>query len=215
MFGRRRVLTGGAALTAAPVRGMAATLPPDPRFEVFRDDIRIGHPAISFHADGDTTVAAVEVEIVVRLGPIPVFRYTHSVRETWHGDRFLSLESDTYNDGTPYHVEAANTGDHVIVATRTVPHAELPPETIPLTHWNQLRMRRPLFNPQDGVPVESTVAPRGEEMVAMADGRAVRAMHYSLVGKIALEDWYDAAGKWIALRSIGHDGSRIEYRLAV
>jgi hypothetical protein len=153
------------------------------------------------------------VEIIVRLGPIPVFRYTHSVREGWRGDRFLSLESETYDDGTPYHVEASNAGDHVIVSTRTVPRVELAAETIPLTHWNHLCMRRPLFNPQDGVRVESTVAPRGEEMVALADGREVRAMHYSLVGKIALEDWYDVAGKWTALSLIGRDGSRIEYRL--
>jgi hypothetical protein len=215
MIGRRQTLIVGAALAVAtPIRGVSAAPPSDLRFEVFRNDSRIGHHTISFHAESDTTVANVAVEIVVRLGPIPVFRYTHAVRETWRGDRFLSLESETYDDGTPYHVEASNAGEHVVVTTRTLPRVELPPETIPLTHWNQLCMRRPMFNPQDGAPVESTVAPRGEEMVALADGREVRATHYSLVGKIALEDWYDAAGKWTALRSIGHDGSRIEYRLA-
>jgi hypothetical protein len=70
-----------------------------------------------------------------------------------------------------------------------------------------------LFNPQDGVPVASTVVARGEDMVPLADGKTVRAAHYSLVGQVALDDWYDDQRRWTALRSIGKDGSTIEYRL--
>jgi hypothetical protein len=52
-------------------------------------------------------------------------------------------------------------------------------------------------------------------MVALADGRMVRAARYSLVGKPALDDWYDDARQWTALRTIGKDGSTIDYRRVV
>jgi hypothetical protein len=216
MIARRGLLVGGAALAATVAsRGVAVTVLPDLRFDVFRNDSNVGHHTISFHADGDTLVANVAVEIVVRFGPIPVFRYNLAARETWRGDRFLSLESETNDDGKSFRVQATNADNQVIVQTEAVPRAVLAPGTIPLTHWNQLCMERPLFNPQDGVPIASTVVARGEEMVPLADGKTVRATHYSLVGKVSLDDWYDAAQRWTALRSIGTDGSRIDYRRVV
>jgi Family of unknown function (DUF6134) len=209
MILRRDLLTGAAALTAIPRPGIAAT---NLLFNVIRNDSDIGQHKISFHADGDLLVANVTVEIVVRLGPIPLYRYTHSVRETWLGDRFISLDSETIDDGKHFRVHAIRIGDQVVIETEAARRAVVSPETIPLTHWNRLCMERPLFNPQDGVPIASKVVALGEEMVALASGTMVRATHYSLVGTIALEDWYDAANQWTALRTIGRDGSRIEYR---
>jgi hypothetical protein len=211
MIGRRTLLAGGAAL-AAPVSGLA--VPPDLRFDVMRNGSLIGHHTIGFHGEGDSLVANVAVDIVVRIGPIPVFRYTLSVREIWRDGRFLSLESETNDDGKHFHVNAGNSGGQVVVETAKAPRAVLPPETIPLTHWNELCMRRKLFNPQDGVPIDSKVVDHGEEMVALANGHEVCATHYALVGKVALDDWYDTDRQWTALRSTGTDGSRIEYRRA-
>ena len=46
-------------------------------------------------------------------------------------------------------------------------------------------MDRPLFNPQDGTAIASSVVARGEDMVPLADGRPVLATRYSLIGKVA------------------------------
>ena len=138
------------------------------------------------------------VEIAVRLGPIVLYRYKHSVRESWRFDQFVNLDSETDDDGKPYRVHAVRDGDHVVVETgegRQVFSAN----TIPLTHWNILCMSRPLFNPQDGVLIDSKIVPRGETMVALADGKMVRASRYSVVGKYSLEDWCDDARQWTAL----------------
>ena len=218
MIARRGLLgkaaaMGTALVAAAPRRGMG--LPPELRFNVMRDGNEIGHHTITFRQDGDMLLANVVVEIVVRLGPIPLFRYHHGVRETWRGGQFIALDSETNDDGKSFKVHAARFGDQVIVETLTAPRVVLGPDTIPLTHWNILCMRRPLFNPQDGLPVDSTIVPRGEEMVPLADGRLVPAAHYSLGGKVVLDDWYDEARQWVALRTAGRDGSKIEYRLAV
>jgi len=105
-IGRRQFLTGGSVLAAAaPIGGMGAAPPSDLHFEVFRNDSRIGHHAINFHTEGDTMVRTSRWKSSCGWGRFRCFRYTHSVREGWRGDRFLSLESETTDDGTPYHVE--------------------------------------------------------------------------------------------------------------
>jgi hypothetical protein len=211
VIGRRALLTGALAVLAP---GCASAMPPELRFNVMRNGSAIGHHVVTFRQDGDTLLASTAVDIAVRFGPLVLFRYTHSVRETWRNGQFVTLDSDTDDNGTPWRVHAVRAGDHVLVEGLEVPARVLPPATVPLTHWNILCTERPLFNPQDGVPVESSVVPRGEDMVPLADGTTVRAAHYSLVGKVALDDWYDDSRVWTALRSVGKDGSTIDYRRA-
>lgn len=213
MVARRGLLAGGAALaTLAPEGSGAVAQPAELRFDVLRNGTRIGQHGIAFRQDATVLTASVSVEIVVRLGPIPVFRYTHTVREIWRDGLFHSLDSETNEDGKRFRVTAARAAEGIVVASLAVPRTVLPSTAIPLTHWNALCMERPLFNPQDGVPITARVVAHGEDQVALADGRLVRATRYALIGTPALEDWYDTARLWTALRSRGTDGSTIEYR---
>jgi hypothetical protein len=213
MIARRRFVAGGAAL--ALTAGPALALPPEVRFEVMRNGSRIGQQSVTFQQQDGLLQANTTAEIIVRLGPIVLFRYNHSVRETWRDGQFEGLDSTTNDDGKPFKVHAERGAAGITVEASTIPRAVLPPETIPLTHWNILCMERPLFNPQDGTRIESRVIPHGEDMVALANGAMVRATHYSLAGKVALDDWYDDAKVWAALHSVGTDGSKIEYRRLV
>ena len=216
MIARRGVLAGGAALTAVkPRQGRAVEVPAALRFDVMRNGGRVGQHGIRFQREGTVLTAFISVEIVVRLGPIPVFRYNHAVREVWRDGQFQSLDSETNEDGTRFRVNAVRAAEGVIVESSAAARAVMPPLAIPLTHWNNLCMERPLFNPQDGVPITSRVVAHGEDRVALADGRVIQATRYALVGKVALENWYDTARLWTALRSRGTDGSMIEYRRSV
>ena len=180
MIRRRGVFVGGAALALMSGTGFAT--PPDVRFDVMRNGSRIGQQSVTFQQQGAVLQANTTVEIIVRLGPIVLFRYNHSVREAWRDGQFETLDSTTNDDGKPFKVHAERGAAGVAIEASAIPHAVLPPETIPLTHWNILCMERPLFNPQDGERVESRVIPRGEETVALANGAMVRATRYSLVG---------------------------------
>ncbi len=190
------------------------TMPPEIRFEVVRNGTNIGHHVVTFRPEGEGLFVTAVVEIAVRLGPIVLYRYKHSVRETWRGDQFVKLDSETDDDGKPYRVHATRDGEHVVVETGEARRV-FSSDTIPLTHWNMLCMTRPLFNPQDGLVIDSKIVPRGETTVALADGKMVRAVRYSVVGKYALEDWYDDARQWTALTTKGKDGSEIDYRRSV
>lgn len=190
---------------------------PDLRFDVLRNNSRIGHHVIKFREEGGVLIVSIAVEISVGFGPITLYRYKHKVREIWRDNSFLSLESATDDNGKHYRVSAArteDTEDNVIVKSSAARKTVLKPEAIPLTHWNRLCVERPLFNPQNGAIMTPGVKSHGGETVLLGDGRKVRAVRFSLMLEPVLDDWYDDAGQWTALRTKGWDGSVIAYRRA-
>ena len=69
----------------------------------------------------------------------------------------------------------------------------------PFTHWNPEVFSGPLFNPQEGKLLKVTA-------------RKVSARQWAVRGEAEIDDFYDEAGVWTALRGKLQDGSRIEYR---
>ena len=206
-------MAGGAALIR---QASAAVLPPSGvlRFEVLRNDRRLGEHVIRLTQDSTTMRAAINVEIAVGLGPITLYRYTHNVQEEWRDGIFMRMESETNDDGTRHSVRAERTTEGVAVRTGDGKRMVMPPATIPLTHWNDKCMSALLLNPQTGDQVRPQVRLLGEGNIPLANGRIVRARRYALTGEIALDDWYDEARSWVALDCIGRDGSTIAYRRA-
>lgn len=183
-------------------------------FDVMRKGRHIGEHRVGFRRDGNVLIVNIALEVIVGLWPIAEFRYTHRARETWQEDHFLSLESETSGEGKRVRVSANRTAENVIVESSSAGQALLTPEAIPLTHWNILCLKRPLFSPQEGTPIASQFEAHTEEMVLLADGSKVRATRYSLLLKPVLYSWYDRAGAWTSLSTEGSDGSTIRYRRA-
>jgi hypothetical protein len=69
----------------------------------------------------------------------------------------------------------------------------------PMNHWNQKAFPGPFFNPETGKPMRVQVARAG-------------AGHWTIRGEAEMDDYYDEAGQWLAIRAKGTDGSAIEYR---
>ncbi len=215
MMVRRGFLAGGVVVAArSPSLVMASPVDPALRFEVMRNGDRIGQHTIRFRQEGATLEAEIDADLAVRLGPIVLYRYTFKGREIWRDGAFASLESETNDDGTRHRVKATVTPEGVAVEASGTPRRIFTGTAVPLTHWNGSCMERPLFNPQNGAAIASSVLTRGEEMVPLADGRPIRASHYSLIGEVTLDDWYDTTRQWTALRAQARDGSKIEYRRA-
>jgi hypothetical protein len=216
MLTRRIVLTSTSTLALMPAwRARATAMPsPDLRFDVLRNGGVIGRSNVTFYQDGDALSANTVVDIQVRLGGIVLYRYAQTARETWSGGQFVSLDSETDDGGKHHAVHAMRSGDHVVARAANAEPMSLPADAIPMTHWNILCMERPLFNVQDGTAIDSRIEPRGEDMVTLADGQTLRAARYSLIGKFAVDDWYDDSHHWASLRMTGSDGSTIEYRRA-
>lgn len=212
MIGRRALLAASLSVVAAD------NVPNSNRlaFRVLRKGSDIGSHVLDFSRSGDAVEVRIEVRMAVTFGPITLFRYRHSGVERNEGGRFVSLETQTDNDGEALQVSARRDGDAVVVEATNLPRQMLPAGSRPLTHWNRADMTAPLFNPQDGKVMRLTVAPRGQSSVLLANGTTVRATQYSLTGEATIDDWYaDDGDTWTALRAVAKDGSIIDYRRVV
>lgn len=214
LIGRRRLLVGAGALAVFPSIAKAAL--PDEiagqiAFRIIRDGDVIGSHVLQIVRDGSSLAVQIAVDIVVKFGPIALFRYKLRGVEQWRDGLVSSIHADTNDDGTKAYIRAEREGDGLWVQGSKAPRYRAPDDAIPATHWNMAELNGPWINPQDGRLLRPQVAPRGQEPVALADGEKVPANRYDLSGDAVLDLWYDTKAQWTALSFKAGDGSMIRY----
>ncbi|HVI33346.1 DUF6134 family protein [Phenylobacterium sp.] len=197
---RRSLLAVAAGLAASP----AWAAPPAGgrlAFAVFRKQARVGEHRMVFTRTGGLLEVVTEADMRLSVGPIPFVRYSHRARERWRDGRFESLETSSSTNGKRDRVDARREGEAVLIVT---PRGErrVSARTAPLTHWNPAILEGPLFNPQTGAPLKLTT--RREAVPPGA--------RWLIRGEAEIDNWYDQAGVWQALRGKLPDGSWMEYR---
>lgn len=195
LLDRRRLLLAALAL---PGVAAAAPEPRSLRFAVFRNGAHVGEHRMSFTVAGDAVTAISEAAMVIRLGPVPIYRYLHHAEERWAGGRFQTLSTATNSNGKRERVAAAREASAVAIE-----HGDgrinAPADAAPLTHWNTAAFQGPLFNPQTGKLLKVSV-------------KAVTPRHWAVRGEAEIDDVYDAGGVWAGLKGKLPDGSMVEYR---
>lgn len=192
----RRVLIAGGVALGAPAVATAARAHLD--FLVYRNGAKVGLHQMTFEGAVGSRVVTTNVAMTIKVGPVPVFRYRHRAVERWANGRWASLDTTTTQNGKTHSVTArAMTGFVQIESPAGLVRA--PASAAPLTHWNPAVLTGPLFNPQEGkmLKVRCTLT---------APGR------WAIRGETEIDNEYDAAGDWLALKGKLDDGSRIEYR---
>lgn len=209
---RRALLAAGLLSAVGAGRGLAAA-PASGRlsFVVLRNGAIVGEHHMTFSGEASSPRVTTEVEMVIKLGPVPVFRYRHAAEERWVAGRFASLQTRTDANGKSRSVSARRTDAGVVIDT-SAGRIAAPPDAAPLTHWNTAAFAEPLFNPQEGKLLKIAARRGGVEAVRTADGASLRATRWSLRGEAEIDNWYDASGAWAALRGKLPDGSTMEYR---
>jgi hypothetical protein len=188
MLDRRRFLGGAcaslwlaeAAATGAPVADGARLA-----FTVFREGSEIGAHSLTFARNGEVSTIQVTIDLVVKLGPVPLFRYEHRATEVWTGATFSAVDAQTN---------------------------EAPANALPSTHWNRRMLDGPFINTQTGELTNSAVTPRGAASVETASGRKITVRRFEIAGPPVLETWYDEQMTWAGLQFKARDGSQIVYK---
>jgi hypothetical protein len=205
----------GSVFTLTPASAKPTALPSGGQlqFKVYRKGALLGEHAMTFTREAGQLVVQTHVDLLAKLGPVPLLHYQHEATERWTGDRFDSLQTTTTSNGKTQAVQA----HRIDGGGLTIQPAEGAAYTardgvLPLTHWNRQMMDAALFNPQDGKMLREQATARGAEAVQLADGRTVAATRYSLYGDSQIDDWYDSTGVWTALRGKIKDGSTLDYR---
>lgn len=199
---RRQVLAALAFAGLAPAAWAAAPAGGRLRFAVFRNGAKVGEQEMTFSGPPDAPSVVTAVDMRIRLGPVPVFRYRHEARERWTAGRFLSLETTTNSNGKREQVSARRTGAGLVVETAA--GRQDMALAAPFTHWNAQALTGPLFNPQTGKLLKVTARRLGPGPAGP--------VHWAIRGEATIDDWYDEAGVWTALTGKLPDGSTMEYR---
>lgn len=194
-------------------RASAEPTPERLAFVALRNGHKIGEQLMTFDR-GDGVKVRTQTELAVKLGPVSLYRYRHDALERWRNDRFLSLDTQTNDNGKTQHVSARRDGSIVTIHPAGSGPRQASGDILPFTHWNRAIAKAPLFNPQDGKLLQETVAAPVSGLVVLADGSSRQAEGVVFRGDAYIEDWYDGDGVWTGLTGRLKDGSTLEYRRA-
>lgn len=136
--------------------------------------------------------------MVVKVGPVPVYKYKHTAIEKWAAGRFVSVDTTTNGNGKVYKASGRAASGYVAL-TGPGGASRGPANALPLSHWNQASFGQPMFNQQEGKMLKITCT-------------KVKTGHWQIRGEAEIDDFYDASGNWLALRGKLEDGSKLEYK---
>lgn len=187
---------------------MAGAAELDAAFDIIRKGDRIGYHAVKVEETGDGTVrVATRIEMQVKFGPIPVFRYEHVANETWRNGRLESLSSTTDNNGKPESLSVRREGEALLIdGTRF--QGTGPGDAIPSSYWNRaIVSTSTLLDTQNGRLIEVTTANLGQT----TSPAGAPAEQHRLTGSVDLNLWYDGP-RWVGADFVVR-GQALSYRL--
>lgn len=200
-------------------------------FIAYRNGEAIGRHTLSFQRNGQELKVVTSIDLAVKVLGFTAYRYTHRAQETWNGDAFQTLSSQTDDNGKKVAVQAqrAPAGLEVVRTARAEPvqgaamdqglkrddavREMLPLDLLPSSHWNFRQINQSaLLNTQTGAKANVQITPLGREQIKTANG-TITAMRYRYAGDVAKDQWFDDRGRWVKTSFVGSDGSKIEYIL--
>jgi hypothetical protein len=210
MMVNRREL-GLLALGLVTVPSATRAAPASARFRIFRDGREVGFHRVTVNRVGDSMTAKTEVEVVVRLLGVAIYRLRHDALEEWQGEMLRSARERSDEQGRVLNgvVRSVPGG---LEATSEVGSWRYPPNAAPLSWWREESLGRPLFDGLTGRPV------RGPAVREVLAGGQVRwkvpsePEQGALPGVFGGEALYAATGgAWVGFSARDEDGSPIRY----
>lgn len=197
-----KIVAAFAIVMPALTVGADATAPassPEPAlsFRVERGGTPIGTHTIQFTQVGDELHVAIDINLAVSFGPITVFRYAHTNRETWRDGKLVAIETETDDDGRRFSVSGKATDKGFEVTSSENGTFIAPASIIPTSYWNPATIEQTeLLDTQRGriINVQVTETATRE---ALADGARIPVREYEMTGDLKLKLWYSPQMEWL------------------
>lgn len=183
-------------------------------FRIMRHGGQIGTHMVAFRplSDGGLDVRFA-VNVLVKLGPIPLARYVHHGVESWREGRLANLQTRTDRNGTDMQMRAWRTGAGLEVEGTDTTRYVAPPNALPTSYWNRRMLDGPMIGTQKGTLVTPQVTDLGGARIPLANGGMVAVRHYGVHGPgMNVDLYYDSQQIWAGLTFTVDDGSLITYQ---
>lgn len=176
-------------------------------FEVLRQGQPFGRHTVTVSEVNGALVAESQARLRATLGPVAVFRYEQTCRETWRDGALQDLACTTQRNNRRTNVVAAPNAGAMRVTARGVETA-FPLTAMPSNWWSKPPASvREFINTETGTRMPVRITRIGRETYNGIDAERVRVQ-----GTLTLDLWYDDAGRWVGC-VFTTQGQRIEYRL--
>ena len=208
---RRGFLAGAAALAAGRPAGAVLPVPPCGAlcFKILRNGTPVGEHHVAFTQSGNCLRVDTNVEMVVAVAGLTVFRYQGSVSEYWRDGVFTSLASTVNHNGTRLVVQAAQIpGGYAVQSTKAGDYRYTSrPPMLPMTYWNQAMLKAMILNVETGRHYPAIVSSPGWNSLPAANGGTILARRFDVTGKLHMSLWYDQNGQWsgFEFHVLGHE----------
>jgi hypothetical protein len=213
---RRQFLatTGAAAgLAAVPRLPLAAgcTRPPMGKivYRVRRKGSPVGEHVATFAREGADLVVTNDIELVVGILGIPVYRYEHRNEEIWRDGVLQAASSRTNKDGKTFDLTAERRDGTLHVEGRKG-KLTLDGNVLTTSLWHpETPEAEQLLDIEDGVVKDVRGRRKGDARVPGPDGK-LPATHYRIDGDMTRDLWYGNDCRLLRVAfDTSKDGSRI------
>ncbi len=208
---RRALLTAGAALVAPTLLGLRAEAAEklERRFDILRGGSSIGRQVTGVSRDGNVIDVTVEVEILIRILGVPVYRYDLRSEERWQGGRLVALDGTTNDDGRENIARVRRDGDALLSSGSFA--GPLPGDAATTTYFTQEFLKRGTWiSTQTGEPLAVRARRDGSERIEGIGGD-IDCARWRLEGDLPLTLYYDGRGEWMGN---AFDAGGVEARFA-
>lgn len=176
-------------------------------YRIERDGTPVGRHVIRFTPGPDGLRVIAETEIAVRLLFFTAYRFTYRSDSLWRDGAMIALTARVDDDGTRRSVMARREGASLVLDSGVRAAAR----TKPTDHWHPgVLGDDSVLNTLTGRVNAVTIRNSGQAMVPAGTAK-VPATRWRYDGKLSLDSWYDADGRWLGMRFDGRDGSTIRY----
>ncbi len=191
---------------------LTATIPAaahdlDAKFLIKREGKVIGYHHVDVHETAFGTVVYTEIEMRVKLGPVPLFKYDHDSREVWRDGDLITINSDTNYNGEKTYLRAQRE-EGVLQIDGSDYQGPAPAAAVPSSYWDKSMITaNTIISTLTGEIIDVTVEQMGETMAP----HMVKAEHFRVTGTVTVDIWYDDQ-QWVGSHFI-IDGEELTYEL--
>src|SRR5260221_5767180 len=185
---------------AASVKADAGDFPPpgSVHYAVMRDGDQIGFYDMEFTRDGNRFQVRTRTDIAVSFLGITLYRLESSSDELWVDGRLQHFHARSDDDGKTREVAVRPRAGEFDLVENGVEHF-VSGDLLPGTLWHPATLKATeLIDPIDCKRNKVRVIDRGMEQITV-QGRLVPAHHVSILEQRALDVWYAAGGRILAM----------------
>lgn len=183
----------------------------DLEFQIHRNGEPFGLHKITFDHEKDQVTAHIKIKMKVKMAFITLFKYKHENKEIYKGNKLVSIDAHTNDNGKTFKVKARRKGDSIAVDGPEGKY-DAPIDISASTYWNRdMLFRQQVLNTQTG-----ELQPLDAQMVGLdkvhVDGEYIEAEHYVVnVPDQKIDIWYDVETGQMVDLSFEIMGSLIDY----